>query len=328
MLALRLGDELHLVTDQPAPTAGPGEALVRVRSAGICGTDLELVRGYKQFDGTPGHEFVGRVERADSAPELVGRRVVGEVNATCGTCATCRAGRSSHCPDRTALGIFGRDGAFAEYLVLPVRNLHVVPDEVADDEAVFTEPVAAACRVLEQVEVGSGDRVVVIGDGRLGQLCAQVLATTGAAVTAIGRHDRKLAGLRRLGIDTATDPELVAAGADLVVEATGSRGGLTTALGLVRAAGTVVLKSTVAAAEHDPAFDWTDVVVREIRVMGSRCGPFDRALELLRTGAVDVSSLIDARYPLDRALEAFEHAGRRGTMKVLIDVPDEGTTVV
>lgn len=321
MRALRLGSELHMVDDLPVPTPGRGEALVRVRSAGICGTDLELVRGYKAFDGTPGHEFVGQVERADARPELVGKRVVGEVNAVCGSCPTCRAGRSSHCPDRTALGIFGRDGAFAEYLTLPVVNLHAVPDALSDDEAVFAEPVAAACRILEQVEIAASDRVLVIGDGRLGLLCAQVLATTGARITALGRHARKLAGLRRLGIETATDPELISRGADVVIEATGSRGGLATALDFVRPAGTVVLKSTIAATERDPALDWTDVVVREIRLVGSRCGPFDRALELLRTGAVDVSPMIDARYPLERGVEAFAHAARRGTMKVLIDMP-------
>lgn len=321
MLALRLRGRLHLERDRPVPEPATGEALVRVLQAGVCGTDLQLVQGYKGFDGVPGHEFVGRVERADDRPELVGRRVVGEVNAVCGVCPTCAAGHRTHCPRRTALGIFGRDGAFAEFLTLPTENLHPVPDELTDDQAVFVEPLAAACRILEQLELTPETRVVVVGDGRLGLLCAQVLATTGCDLTVLGRHARKLALLRSVGVPTATRPALVPAAADVVVEATGTQSGLATAVELVRPLGTIVLKSTHAPTAGDEGPDLSPIVVRELTVVGSRCGPFDRALELLAAGTIDVEPLIDARYPLERGVDAFQHAARRGTLKVLIEMP-------
>jgi threonine dehydrogenase-like Zn-dependent dehydrogenase len=318
MRALLLKKDLRLVEDYPAPEPPPGEALVRVSMAGICNTDLELVKGYMQFQGIPGHEFVGVVERAPGAKEWEGRRVVGEINAACTTCPTCQAGRPIHCPHRTTLGIGGRDGAFAEYLTLPIRNLHSVPDALPDEAAVFVEPLAAACEILQQVHIRPTDRVVVLGDGKLGLLCAQVLALTGCELTAVGRHQEKLDILARRGIATALESNSVEAGADLVVEATGRPEGYAAARRLVRPRGTIVLKST-----YHGSFDadLTMVVVDEVTLIGSRCGPFGPALRLLAQGLVDVTSLTQARYPLSEGLTAFEHAARPGTLKVLLDIP-------
>nr|HID13956.1 alcohol dehydrogenase [Anaerolineae bacterium] len=326
MRALLLDKELRLVEDYPTPEPPPGEALIRVTVAGICNTDLELVKGYMQFRGIPGHEFVGVVERAPGAEEWEGRRVVGEINAACATCPTCRAGRPTHCPHRTTLGIAGRDGAFAEYLTLPVRNLHPVPDSFPDEAAVFTEPLAAACEILQQVHVRPTDCVLVLGDGKLGLLCAQVLALTGCDLTAVGHHQEKLDILARRGIPTALEDDVgaircgcppVEAGADLVVEATGHPGGYAAARRLVRPRGTIVLKSTY----HGPLdADLTMAVVDEVTLVGSRCGPFAPALRLLERGLVNVDPLIHARYPLSEALAAFEHAARPGTLKVLVEV--------
>ncbi len=323
MRALLLDQELKLVEDYPTPELPPGEALVRVSLAGICNTDLELVKGYQQFRGVPGHEFVGVVERAPGAEEadrkhpLEGRRVVGEINAACGACSTCRAGRPTHCPHRTTLGISGRDGAFAEYLTLPVRNLHPVPDSLPDEVAVFTEPLAAACEILEQVHVRPTDRVVVLGDGKLGLLCAQVVALTGCDLVAVGHHREKLDILARQGISTALEDTAVEEGADLVVETTGYPGGYAAARRLVRPRGRIVLKST-----YHGAFDadLTMVAVDEVTLVGSRCGPFGPALRLLERGLVEVTTMIQARYPLSQAVTAFEHAARPGTLKVLVDV--------
>jgi len=317
MRALLLDKKLYLSDSYPVPVPPPGEALIRVRLVGVCNTDLELMRGYMGFRGVPGHEFVGMVERAPGADEWEGRRVVGEINAACGTCPTCLAGRPTHCPSRTTLGISGRDGACAEYLLLPLRNLHQVPEDMPDEVAVFTEPLAAACEVLQQVHVHPADRVIVLGDGKLGLLCAQVLALTGCDIIVIGRHQEKLEILRRQGIKAVLEGEEVEGGADLVVEATGNAGGYAAARQLVRPRGTIVLKST-----YHGSFDadLTMAVVDEITLVGSRCGPFAPALRLLQRGLVQVRPLIEARYPLAQALAAFEHAARRGALKVLIEV--------
>ncbi|MEA3339666.1 MAG: alcohol dehydrogenase catalytic domain-containing protein, partial [Chloroflexota bacterium] len=276
-----------------------------------------LVKGYMRFRGVPGHEFVGVVEQAPGAEEWEGRRVVGDINAACGDCPTCRAGRPTHCPHRTTLGIEGRDGAFAEYLTLPVRNLLPVPDVLPDEVAVFTEPLAAACEILQQVHVHPTDHVVVLGDGKLGLLCAQVLALTGCDLIAIGHHQDKLDILARQGIHTALGDTSVADGADIVIESTGHPGGYAAARRLVRPRGTVVLKSTYHGAVDA---DLTMAVVDEVTLVGSRCGPFGPALRLLERGLVEVIPLIQARYPLSEGLTAFEHAVRPGTLKVLIDV--------
>jgi threonine dehydrogenase-like Zn-dependent dehydrogenase len=317
VLALWLEDRrLRLRDDCPRPEPPPGEALVRVLRAGVCNTDLELVKGYYSYAGIPGHEFVGRVEAAAGAEAWVGRRVVGEINATCGECPTCRAGRPAHCERRTVLGIVKRGGAFAEYLLLPVANLHEVPAGVPDEVAVFTEPTAAALEVQEQVPVGPGQRVIVVGSGKLGSLVAQTLALSGCDLLVVGRNPATIGALAARGLRTGSPAELPERRADLVVECTGNPDGLTLALRAVRPRGTVVLKSTY----HGPAtLDLARLVVDEVTLVGSRCGPFAPALALLASGRVDVRPLVAARYPLRQAITAFEHAARPGTLKVLVE---------
>jgi threonine dehydrogenase-like Zn-dependent dehydrogenase len=308
---------LRLRDDVPRPDPPEGEARVRVVKAGICNTDLELVRGYYPYTGVPGHEFVGRVEAAPGAEKWQGRRVVGEINAACGACATCRAGRPTHCERRTVLGIVGRDGAFAESLTLPVANLHEVPDSIPDDAAVFTEPLAAALEIQEQVRIGPGDRVVVVGNGKLGNLVAQTLALTGCTLKVIGRNPTTLALLAARGIDVGLAADLVERRADVAVECTGNEEGLELARRAVRPRGTIVLKSTY----HGRAsLDVSRIVVDEITLVGSRCGPFAPALALLAQGRMDVAPLVRARFPLQDAVAAFAEAGRPGVMKVLVDV--------
>ena len=296
-----------------------GEALVRVRLSGICNTDLEIARGYAGFEGTLGHEFVGVVERAPGAPELEGRRVVGEINAGCGRCELCAAGDPRHCPARTVLGIVGRDGAHAEFLQLPAVNLVPVPDGVPDERAVFAEPLAAACAVLERVRVGPEARVAVVGDGKLGLLCAQaVRVLSGARVTLVGKHARKLDIAARRGVEAwmlGDVPAQARRSFDVAVEASGSPGGLRTALGLLRPRGTLVLKSTFHGATE---LDAAPVVVDELSIVGSRCGRFPPALELLARDAVEVESLVGDEFPLADALAAMRRAAEPGVLKVLI----------
>ncbi len=310
------GQALRLRDDLPAPNPAEGEALVRVRVAGICNTDLELVRGYYPYTGVPGHEFVGVVEEAAGAPEWVSRRVVGEINAACGECPTCRAGRRTHCERRTVLGIAGRDGVFATHARLPARNLHAVPESVPDEVAVFTEPTAAALELQEQVRVGPGDRVVVVGAGKLGNLVAQTLALTGCRLLVVGRSPRPLALLAARGIATAVADGIEPRQADLAVECTGNPEGLELARRAVRPTGTIVLKSTY---HGKAAIDMSRFVVDEITLVGSRCGPFPPALAILARGDVDPRPLVEARYPLADAVAAFEHAARPGTLKILVD---------
>ena len=321
MRALVLDGGLRFEANRPTPVAPPGEALIRVRQAGICNTDLELVKGYLSFSGVPGHEFVGVVESVAPSPaaarDLIGRRVAGEINAACGVCATCRAGRPTHCPNRTTLGLDRRDGAFADYLTLPIENLHPLPDAVTDDQAVFVEPLAAACEIAQQIHIRPTDRVVVIGDGKLGLLCAQVLQLTGCHLEALGRHAGKLDVLARRGIRVATSPDDVDRGADVVVEATGTPCGFATARALVRSRGTIVLKSTY---HGELTVNLTMVVVDEVSLIGSRCGPFEPAIRLLEQRLVDVESLIHARYSLDDGLAAFERAATKGTLKVMLEM--------
>jgi threonine dehydrogenase-like Zn-dependent dehydrogenase len=307
---------LRLREDLPLSSPPAGEALVRVRLAGVCNTDLELVQGYYPYTGVPGHEFVGVVEASASAPEWLGRRVVGEINAACGACATCAAGRPRHCERRTVLGIVGRDGAFATHLCLPVANLRAVPAAVPDEVAVFSEPTAAALEVQQQVSVTRGDRVIVVGAGKLGHLVAQTLAVTGCSLTVVGRSPRPLALLAARGIATATADAVPERRADLVVECTGHPEGLEVARRATRPRGTIVLKSTY---HGKAALDLAPFVVDEITIVGSRCGPFDPALALLASGSVDPRPLVEARYPLAEAVAAFEHAARPGALKVLVD---------
>jgi threonine dehydrogenase-like Zn-dependent dehydrogenase len=318
MKAVVLDGTLSLIRDYPVPVAKPGEALVRVNLAGICNTDLELMKGYLGFRGVPGHEFVGRVEEVNGhEKETVGKRVVGEINLACGACPACRRGMRPHCERRSVLGVLNKDGALAEYLTLPAENLHEVPDALADDEAVFTEPLAAAFEILEQVDVGPSEKVLVMGDGKLGILIALVLMGTGADVTLAGKHERKMDVARRQGVRAVHRDDLVReSSCDTVVEATGSAAGFEDALSLVRPRGTIVLKSTVARARE---MNLTPVVVNEITLVGSRCGPFAPALRALADGEMDVKPLITAVYGIDDVLEAFERAGEKDSLKVLVD---------
>lgn len=317
MRALWLEDRrLRLRSDVPVPSV-EGEAKVRVLLAGICNTDLELLRGYYPYAGVPGHEFVGVVEEG---PEpLLGRRVVGEINAACGTCEACLASRRTHCERRTVLGIIGRHGAFAEWLSLPAENLHVVPDGLATELAAFTEPLAAALEIQEQVRITPAERVLVVGDGKLGQLIAQTLALTGCRLTVVGRHASKLALLAVREIETT---EMVAEGRrfDVAVDCTGNADGFALARKALRPRGTLVMKSTYAG---DLTVNASSLVVDEITLIGSRCGPFAPALRLLESGAVDVRPLIQSSFALEDGLAAFEEAQKPGALKVQIALNDE-----
>ncbi len=316
MKALRvLQDGLQLL-DVAVPRVGD-EVLVRVLRSGICNTDLEIINGYAGFKGTIGHEFVGVVEEANDAPELIGKRVVGEINAGCGHCELCLSGDPRHCPMRTVLGIKGRDGAHAEYLTLPSRNLFEVPVNVSDSAAVFVEPLAAAVGIVERVPISREDRVAVIGDGKLGILCAFSAALFTNRVTLIGKHASKLEFAGNIGIDTILlgDVKLPVSEFDIVIEASGSESGFASALDLVRPKGTIVLKSTF----HGlPKWEAWRVVVDEITIAGSRCGRFEPALKLLAESKISVNSLIEAEFPLNDAINAVETASKRGAMKVVL----------
>lgn len=291
-----------------------GEALVQVICAGICNTDLEIVKGYAGFRGTLGHEFVGRVVESPGG-SLVGRRVVGEINAGCGACLRCLKNDPRHCADRTVLGIKGRDGAFAEFLSLPARNLLEVPDSVGDEAAVFVEPLAAAFNIIEQVSIDSSSDVVVVGDGKLAQLIVLVLAGTGCEITVIGRHEEKLELARAYG---AQHVYLTTEGQrrfDVAIEASGSASGLSNALTLVKPEGTVVLKST----HHDPTpLDASQVVVNELKIVGSRCGRFAPALDFVVSRQADLIPLISHRFHLEDGVSAFEQAALPNAMKVIL----------
>jgi len=315
MLALRVDRKRLAVKDVEKPDR-PDEVLVRVLLSGICNTDLEIARGYAGFNGTIGHEFVGVVEES-SDRALVGRRVVGEINAGCGNCDLCRAGDSRHCPNRTVLGIHGRDGAHAEFLQLPAINILPVPENVPDEHAVFTEPLAAACGVVERVKIDSSDRVAVIGDGKLGLLCAQVIALSGAPTLLIGKHSSKLRIAERRGIEIMTPKQALKRKQqfDVVVEASGAASGFGLALDLLRPKGQLVLKSTF---HGKTELDAARIVVDEISIVGSRCGCFSPALDLLKKSAIDVDSLISEEYPLANGVHAMRRAGTRGVMKVLL----------
>jgi len=311
-------NQLQLRSDVPIPEPLPGEALVRVVRAGICNTDLELLRGYYPYTGILGHEFVGVVEQGPK--QLVGVRVVGEINAVCGECRFCRSGQPTHCENRTVLGIVNRNGAFAEYLTLPIANLHPVPDNVPTDVATFTEPVAAALEIQQQVPVRPDDRVLVVGDGKLGQLVAQTLALTGCDLLVVGRHRNKLDYLAARGIKTGLADVVTDRAFDLSVECTGNPEGFAIARRALRPRGTLVLKSTYAG---HLTFDASSLVVDEITLIGSRCGPFPQALQVISQEQVDVKYLIQSHYPLDEAIAAFDRAQERGILKVLLEIGAE-----
>jgi threonine dehydrogenase-like Zn-dependent dehydrogenase len=315
MKALVVGKGHASLEDVPMPTPAPGEALIRVRQAGICGTDLEILKGYLDYHGVIGHEFVGKVETCGD-PAWIGKRVVGELNCACHECPTCRRGHPRHCPNRTVLGIQGRPGAIATHVALPVRNLHEVPATVGDDHAVFTEPLAAALEILDQIDLSPTDEVLLLGDGRLAQLVGQVLGLTGCALSVSGKHRSKLGLLRKRGALTCLTEDLPDRKWDVVIEATGAPGAAELAVERCRPRGTVVLKSTVVGQAGVPV---VPVVVDEITVVGSRCGAFAPALRLLASGRIEVSSLISGIYPLGRAKDALAYAQGRDVLKVLVD---------
>ena len=313
MNALWLENQELDLSEVPEPTQ-PGETLIRIRKAGICSTDLELVKGYYPFRGIPGHEFVGEVISADDQ-KWIGQRVVGDINVTCGSCEQCLGARSSHCENRTVLGITKRDGTFAEYMTLPLANLHRVPDSVPDEMAVFTEPLAAALEIQQQVHVRPTDRVLVIGAGRLGQLIAQTMALTGCDLHVVVRYDYQSKILVERGIKIIREEDVQPWRWDIVVEATGSPNGFSLARRAIRPRGRLVLKSTY---KGEMSVNFSSIVVDEVNIIGSRCGPFVPALRLMEKGEVDPSMLIAAEFRLDEALQAFERATQPGVLKVLV----------
>lgn len=319
MKAIWLEDKTLSLRDVPQPQA-TNEALVRVRLAGICGTDLELTRGYYPYAGIPGHEFVGEVVDIPSADATerahwIGRRVAGEINASCGTCPQCLNGRPTHCEQRTVLGIARREGIFAEYTSLPLENLHLVPEDVPDEMAVFTEPLAAALQITEQVHIHPSDRVLLVGAGRLGQLIAQTLQLSGADLRVVARHPLQQSLLKSRGIRLIDEAEIQPWRWDVVVEATGSPEGFGLARKAIRPRGTFVLKSTYAG---ELTLNMSSMVVDEINIVGSRCGPFGPALRLMQSRLVDPTIIIASTLKLQDGLKGFEKAAQRGMLKVLL----------
>ena len=307
--------QLKLIKDYPVPVPAEGEALIKVLFAGICSTDLQILKGYMNFQGVPGHEFVGQVVRTSQA-NLANKRVVGQINCVCGRCDMCSSGLSNHCRSRTVLGIAGRDGAFAEYLVLPQGNLHVIDAKLSDEQAVFVEPLAAAFQIARQVSIDRRWKIAVLGDGRLGLLVAQVLANLNPSVMLVGKHPEKLLVADKKGIRVALVDEVLARNDyDLVAECTGSASGLSLASKLVRPRGTIVLKSTYAGSTQ---YDLSPLVVNEITLVGSRCGTFSDAIEALSAGQVDISGLISRTFPFEQICEALKFAAEPTTIKVLL----------
>ena len=304
-----------MIFDNNYPDPEFNETVVQVNLAGICGTDLEILDGYMKYTGILGHEFVGTVVKSKNS-DLIGKRVVGEINAGCTKCDFCIRGMERHCPSRTVLGILKRDGAFAEFLSLPEKNLHVIPDSISDEQAVFVEPLAAAFEINEQISLKPKWNVAVVGDGRLAQLIIQVIKLTCSNITCFGKHQNKLEGLIQSGIKIkigieSTDEQLF----DLVVEATGSNSGFTDTMKLVKPRGTVVLKSTITSREN---LDLTSTIINEITLIGSRCGLFKPAIDALATGVISVNSMIDSTFSLDEFNDAIIHAKKPDTLKVFL----------
>jgi threonine dehydrogenase-like Zn-dependent dehydrogenase len=315
MRALVFNQTLSFQPRHKDPVASAGDTLIKVLQAGVCSTDLEITKGYMGFAGVLGHEFVGQVVES-AQKDLVGQRVVGEINVVCGRCDLCLSGLSSHCRNRSVLGILNHDGAFADFVRLPAMNLHVVPKNVDNDQAVFIEPLAAAFQVLKQIQLDGRKWVTVLGDGRLGLLCAQVLRNAGCPVRLIGKHPSKLAMCEKWGIRSRLLADIQPRhDQDVVVDCTGTAAGFEMAMQTVRPRGTIVLKSTVAAGK---SLNLAPLVIDEIQVIGSRCGPFREALRALSEKSVDVVSLISKRMKLEQGVEAFEHANRPGVLKVLL----------
>ncbi|MBI5408819.1 MAG: alcohol dehydrogenase catalytic domain-containing protein [Nitrospirae bacterium] len=342
MKALVFNNGLQYRTDYPMPELKENEALIRVIYAGICNTDIEITKGYMGFQGVPGHEFVGVVEKCGES-NLVGKRVSGEINVGCGACSYCREDMQNHCPDRSVPGILNKDGAFAEYITLPVRNLHIIPDSLSDEEAVFIEPLAAAFEILKQVKITPSDKVCVLGDGKLGLLVGQALSTTSCDLVVVGKHKEKLSILEGMGIRTElissknppTSPfskgglnSPLSRGVrgvfpslnksfDIVVDCTGSPSGIETALALVKPRGKIILKTTVAGSRQ---IDLNKIVIDEISVLGSRCGPFPAAIKAIEAKKVNLLPLVGKRFNLKNGVKAFEYASRKGALKALLKI--------
>ena len=314
MKAIVFNQKLYFDNNFPTPVPKQGEALIRVNLAGICRTDIEISRGYMGFKGIPGHEFVGVVEDYGNK-RLIGRRVVGEINCSCGDCSFCKSSHKNHCPNRTVLGILKRNGTFAEYITLPVENLHLIPDNITDKQAVFTEPLAAAFRIVEQVKTGKDDRIAVLGDGKLGLLIALVLGTKMGKLVLVGKHENKLSIAERNGIETCLIRDFKEKDVDVAIECTGSPDGLNKAMEIVKPCGLIVLKSTYEASQM---INPSSVVIKEIRIIGSRCGPFKPAIGALREGLIDTEPLIEKIFPLEEGIDAVRQAKKSGMLKVLI----------
>ena len=317
MRAIVFDDKLQVATDYPEPETPMGWARIRVQMAGICKTDMEIIKGYMGFTGILGHEFVGIVENCEDST-WIGKRVVGEINAACGNCDLCDIGLGRHCPNRTTLGILDLNGCMADYCVLPIANLREVPPEIPNDRAIFTEPLSAACEILEQLKPERWERAIVLGDGRLGILCAWVLSTVLSDVTLVGHHPEKLDLARWRHLKTIKNIDEIKSKTDIVVEATGSPEGINQAIELCQPRGKIVLKSTVAASSN---FNLAPIVINELSIVGSRCGQFKDGLKMLQTYPdMPIERLISARYPLENAKTAFEHAAQFDTLKVLLEM--------
>ena len=315
MRALVFDGKLKYLTDYPIPRPASNEALIRITCAGICNTDIEITRGYMGFRGIPGHEFVGIVEKCEKK-DLVGKRVVGEINIGCGNCLYCRNRLRNHCSNRSVLGILNRNGVFAEYTTLPVKNLHKAPDSVSDEEAVFVEPLAAAYEILEQATISSSDKVCVLGDGKLGLLVAQVIAATGCNLFAVGKNPEKLSILDKAGIKTKVGADFKEREFDMVIDCTGSPSGMETALRIVKPRGTIVLKTTIAKRGR---IDLNQIVINEITLIGSRCGPFPTAIKAIKSKKIDLYPLISKVFSLKEGIKAFQYASKKA-LKVIIKV--------
>ncbi|MBF0539926.1 MAG: alcohol dehydrogenase catalytic domain-containing protein [Nitrospirae bacterium] len=316
MKAVLFDGSLRLVSDYPRPLLKPDWAVIKVIKAGICRTDIELIKGYMGFKGILGHEFIGVIEDTIDK-SLIGRRVTGEINVSCGKCAMCKMGLKRHCYNRAVQGIHKIDGAMAEYCTLPIENLKIIPDEISDEKAVFIEPMSAAAQILTQITIEANDTCVILGDGKLGILCAWVMTTVCRDVTIVGHHENKLNAARWNGLKTITDISEIKTGVDIVIEATGSLSGLTDAVKICRPMGIIILKSTVASKIE---IDLSIVTINEISIIGSRCGLFDDGIGIMRNWKdMPIERLITARYPISEAVTAFEKAVQRDSLKVLLE---------
>ncbi len=322
MKALVFNNNKLSLTKVEKPTPNKNEALIKVLMAGFCNTDIEITKGFMGFNGTLGHEFVGVVEEINAEnKKLLGKRVVGEINCGCGECPACYQNLQRHCPNRSTLGIFNKDGCFADYLTLPLENLVEVPENIKNEEAVLIEPLAAAMEILEQIQIKPDSKVIILGDGKLGLLIAFVLSTTNADVLLVGKHENKLAIAEEQGIKTCLlNDNLAKKYYDVVVDATGSTSGLETAIKLVKPRGTIVLKSTIAMSKE---FNFAPIVIDEINIVGSRCGQFLPAVRFLEKKLFDISPLIEEVYDFDNAIDAFDKSKTKGSMKVLVKINEK-----